>query len=39
MGNYYGEGSDKAEVKPRHAETIAGHIGGASGHAFTVAKK
>jgi hypothetical protein len=39
MGNYYSEGRGKAEVKLRHAETIAGQIGGASGHAFTVAKK
>lgn len=39
MGNYLTEGSAKAEVKLRHAQTIAGDIGGASGHSFTVAKK
>jgi hypothetical protein len=39
MGNYLTEGSAKAEVKLRHAQTIAGAVGGASGHSFTVAKK
>jgi hypothetical protein len=39
LGNYYTEGKDKAEVKLRHAQTIAGHIGSASGRAFTVSKK
>jgi hypothetical protein len=39
MGNYYSEGRDKAEIKTRHAQTIAGHAGGASGRSFTVSKK
>ncbi|MBK7538686.1 MAG: hypothetical protein IPI49_25625 [Myxococcales bacterium] len=39
LGDYVTEGKDKAEVKLRHAQTIAGHIGGASGRAFTVSKK
>ncbi len=39
LGNYMAEGQDKAEVKLRHAQTIAGHVGGASGRAFTVSKK
>jgi hypothetical protein len=39
MGNYYSEGRSKAEVKVRHAQTIAGHVGGATGRSFTVSKK
>ncbi len=39
LGNYTTEGKEKAEVKLRHAQTIAGHVGGASGRAFTVSKK
>jgi len=39
MGNYYTEGRAKAEVKLRHAQTIAGQVGGASGRSFTVSKK
>jgi hypothetical protein len=39
LGDYVSEGKDKAEVKVRHAQTIAGHVGGASGRAFTVSKK
>ena len=39
MGNYYAEGVDKAEVKERHADTIASHIGAATGRNLDAAAK
>jgi hypothetical protein len=35
MGNYYAEGTDKAEAKLRHGEVLAGDIGGAVGASYT----
>jgi len=39
MGNYYAEGVDKAEVKERHADTIASHIGAATGRTLDASAK
>lgn len=39
MGNYYSEGRGKAGLKLRHGQTIAGHVGGATGRRFTVSRK
>ncbi|MBH25892.1 MAG: hypothetical protein CMH57_15905 [Myxococcales bacterium] len=36
MGNYHAEGRRAAAVRQRHGETIASHVGSATGHEFTV---
>lgn len=37
MGDYLSEGEDKAGAKLRHGQTIAGHVGGATGRTFDTA--
>ncbi|GAB4529305.1 MAG: hypothetical protein Tsb0020_46200 [Haliangiales bacterium] len=39
MGNIHAEGRDDAELKQRHGETIAGHVGAAVDREFTVRRR
>ena len=39
MGDYHAEGRADARMQQRHAETIGGHVGGATGRTFTVTRR
>lgn len=39
MGNYHAEGRADARMQQRHAETIGGEVGGATGHGFSVSRR